>query len=173
MHHSLAMQAPRRAALVLAVACACVRGGSGGEAVDPTAPIAEVYPEGASDFAGEWVGESAGSFGTLKIERLAVDRYYASFASDDGLTRYVCNIRQVAATPEEGGATAPGNLAVFTWQDGRGGRGQGWVLINRENSALTGEIRVGGAAPLDFVRVDEPESEMPGTIEVDVTVAAE
>ncbi|HEY8376550.1 MAG TPA: hypothetical protein VIK91_08680 [Nannocystis sp.] len=150
------MPGPRRVALVLAVAGACVRGGPRPEAVDPAAPTAEVYPEGASDFAGEWVGESAGAFGTLTITRLASDRYYARFVSDDGLTRYVCNLRQVAATPAEGGAMTPGNLAVFTWQDGRGGSGQGWVLINRESSALTGEIRVGAPAPLDFVRVDAP-----------------
>lgn len=150
-----------RAALLLAFAGACVRGGPGPEVVDVAAPPAEVYPEGASDFSGEWVGESAGAFGTLVIERLAVDRYYGRFTSDDGMMRYVCNLRQVQTTPTTGGAMAPANLAVFTWQDGRGGRGQGWVLINRESSALTGEIRVGAAASLDFVRVDAPDGAAP------------
>ncbi len=113
-------------------------------AVDITAPRPEVYPEGASDFTGEWVGESAGIFGTLSIQRLASDRYYGRFTSEDGLTRFVINLRQDRATRRSPGAMEPGNLVRFTWQDGRGGRGEGWVLINRENSALSGEIRYGG-----------------------------
>lgn len=150
-----------RAALLVALAAGCERGGGGGEAIDISAPTAEVYPEGASDFSGEWVGESAGVFGTLKIRRLAADRYYAQFASDDGLIRFVCNLRQVRATPGEGGEMTPANLAVFDWQDGRGGRGDGWVLINREDSALSGEIHYGGLGAWDFVRVDaaEPQSQ--------------
>lgn len=140
--------------LVAFVAVVGCERGAGGEAVDITAPSAEVYPEGASDFAGEWVGESAGVFGTLKIRRLAEDRYYGQFVSDDRLIRYVANLRQVRATPEAGGEMTPGNLAVFDWQDGRGGRGGGWVLINREDSALSGEIRFGGLGAWDFVRVD-------------------
>ena len=146
-----------RAALWVALVAGCDRGGGGGEAIDVSAPAAEVYPEGASDFSGEWVGESAGVFGTLKITRLAADRYYGQFVSDDGLVRFVCNLRQVRATPGGGGEMTPGNLAVFTWQDGRGGRGDGWVLINREDSALSGEIRYGGLAAWDFVRVEAAE----------------
>lgn len=146
----------RRAALLLALVGGCERGGAQ-EAVDITAPAAEVYPEGASDFTGEWVGESAGVFGTLSIQRLASDRYYGRFTSEDGLTRFVCNLRQVQATPGAGGAMLPANLVVFTWQDGRGGRGQGWVLINREGSALSGEIRYGGLGAWDFVRTDAPD----------------
>jgi hypothetical protein len=145
-----------RAALLLALVGGCQRGGVRADAIDVAAPVAEVYPEGASDFAGEWVGESAGVFGSLTIQRLATDRYYGTFTSDDGLTRFVCNMRQVMATPPSGGAMLPGNLVVFTWHDGRGGRGQGWVLINRAGSALSGEVRFGGA--WDFVRVDEPEA---------------
>lgn len=149
-----------RVALLLALVGGCDRDGPEGEAVDITAPTAEVYPSGASDFTGEWIGESAGIFGTLSVERLGPDRYYGRFTSKDGLTRFVCNMRQVQATPAAGGAMTPGNLVVFTWQDGRGGRGQGWVLINHENSALSGEIRHGGQAAWDFVRAEgEPEVE--------------
>lgn len=145
-----------RAVLLVALVAGCPRGGgeSGGEAIDVSAPAVEVYAEGPSDFSGEWVGESAGEFGTLKIQRLARDRYYATFTSDDGLTRFVCNLRQMTATPPSGGEVVPGNLAVFSWQDGRGGRGQGWVLINRDDSALSGEIRQGGLGAWDFVRTD-------------------
>lgn len=149
-----------RAALLLALAGSCVRGGPASEVVDATTPTPEVYPEGPSDFTGEWVGESAGVFGTLMVKRLAADRYYARFQSEDGLVRYVCNVRQVQATPPAGGAVTPANLAVFSWQDGRGGRGEGWVLINREGSALTGEIRIGASAAWDFVRVDAPDVEV-------------
>ncbi|MCY1063102.1 hypothetical protein [Nannocystis sp. SCPEA4] len=150
------------AALLLALAGGCERSGSSGEAVDITAPRPEVYPEGASDFTGEWVGESAGIFGTLSIQRLASDRYYGRFTSEDGLTRFVINLRQDRATPVAGGAMEPGNLVRFTWQDGRGGRGEGWVLINRENSALSGEIRYGGLGAWDFVRTDAPGLAAPG-----------
>jgi hypothetical protein len=162
-----------RAALLLALAGGCERGKVETETVDVTAPQAEVYPEGPSDFSGMWVGESAGVFGTLTIDRLAADRYYAKFVSEDGLTRYVCNMRQVTATPAAGGAMSPGNLGVFSWQDGRGGRGQGWVLINRESSALSGEIRYGGLAAWDFVRTDgqgsEPEPTQEPLVEAEVS----
>jgi hypothetical protein len=146
-----------RAALLVALAAGCDRGGS--ETASVTAPAAEVYPEGASDFSGEWVGESAGVFGTLKVKRLAADRYYAQFSSDDGLVRFVCNLRQARATPRDGGEVRPANLALFDWQDGRGGRGSGWVLINREDSALSGEIHYGGLGAWDFVRVDAAEGQ--------------
>lgn len=148
-------------ALLLALAGGCERSGAGGEAVDISAPRPEVYPEGASDFTGEWVGESAGVFGTLSVQRLANDRYYGRFTSEDGLTRFVCNLRQDKATPEAGGEMQPGNLVRFTWQDGRGGRGDGWMLINRENSALSGEIRFGGLGTWDFVRTDAPDMAPP------------
>ncbi len=122
--------------------------------VDPSAPVAEVY-DNPSDFAGEWVGESNTVLGTLKVRSLGAGRYYGQFAGDDGQTRFVINFQQVLVTPSVG-VPALGNLARFTWQDGRGGRGDGWVLINPEDSALTGEIRVGNAArAMDFVRVDE------------------
>lgn len=151
-----------RAALLLALAGGCKPNGARvSDVVDVTPPAGEVYPEGASDFTGEWVGESAGIFGTLSIQRLASDRYYGRFVSEDGLIRFVCNLRQIRATPPEGGAMLPSNLVTFQWQDGRGGRGGGYVLINRESSALTGEIRYGGLGPLDFVRTDAPDMEAP------------
>ncbi len=164
---------PVRAALLVALAAAgCDRSGGAGEAVDIAAPAAEVYPEGASDFTGEWVGESAGVFGTLKVRRLAVDRYYAQFNSDDGLVRFVCNLRQVRATPGEGGEMTPANLALFEWQDGRGGRGNGWVLINREDSALSGEIRYGGLGAWDFVRAEAAAATPAPPVELEVGQAA-
>lgn len=124
------------------------------ETVDPSTPVPEVYDK-PSDFAGEWVGESNTVLGTLKVRQLGSGHYYGQFSGDDGQTRFVINFQQALVT-KDAGAPALGNLARFTWQDGRGGRGDGWVLINPEDSALTGEIRVGNASrAMDFVRVDE------------------
>ena len=41
-------------------------------------------------------------------------------------------------TGSRDGQPAPSNLVEFTWQDGHGDRGAGWLLVNREGSALTG-----------------------------------
>lgn len=126
--------------------------------VDPSLPVAEAYTKG-SDFAGEWVGESNTVLGALKVKPLGGGadgprRYYGQFTGDDGTTRFVINLQQSMVTV--GAVAIAGNLARFTWQDGRGGVGEGWVLINPEDSALTGEIRVGNAGrAMDFVRVDE------------------
>lgn len=147
-----------RVALTLVLAAGCERGRPIQEPNDSTPPPAEVYPEGPSNFAGEWVGESAGVFGTLAIERQNGDRYSGQFVSDDGLTRFNCDFRQVLATPASGGEATPSNLAVFVWYDGRGGRGNGWVLINRDDSALSGEIRFSGPGAWDFVRIDEADA---------------
>ncbi len=126
--------------------------------VDPSAPVPEAYAK-ASDFAGEWVGESNTVLGALKVKPLGGGadgprRYYGQFTGDDGTTRFVINLQQPLVTV--GAGAVAGNLARFTWQDGRGGVGEGWVLINPEESALTGEIRVGNAGrAMDFVRVEE------------------
>jgi len=138
------------AAVVGLGACKPVQAGGGA-----SAPMAEAY-EKPSDFAGEWVGESNGVLGALKIKALGPGRYYGQFAGDDGQTRFVINMQQPLVSPTGGGDTMLGNLVRFTWQDGRGGRGDGWVLINPEDSALTGEIRTGNqGSAMDFVRVDE------------------
>ncbi|HRI09316.1 MAG TPA: hypothetical protein PKW35_15955 [Nannocystaceae bacterium] len=144
--------------IALALALAACRTASGGGAGAVTTPPAEAY-ERASDFKGEWLGESAGSFGILKISSLGTLRYYGSFESEDGALRYVANMQQRTALPPGDDRPAAANLLTFTWQDGRGGLGQGWVLINKEDSALTGVIYFGegaaNSAALSFVRVDE------------------
>lgn len=118
-------------------------------------PMAESYDK-PSDFAGEWVGESDGQLGTLTVRSLGVGRYYGQFVGDDGQARFVLNMQQPLVSSAAGGELLPGNLVQFGWQDGRGGRGDGWMLINPEDSALTGEIRVGSQGRgLEFVRVDE------------------
>lgn len=147
----MVMRIVRGGAVTIAVAaCQPDAGGRGS-----SAPMAESYDK-PSDFAGEWVGESDGQLGTLTVRALAVGRYYGQFVGDDGQARFVLNMQQPLVSSSEGGALLPGNLVQFSWQDGRGGRGEGWVLINPEDSALTGEIRVGSQArSLEFVRVDE------------------
>jgi len=139
------------AAATALVACHPAAEGS----VDPSVPAAEAYGR-PSNFVGEWVGESNAALGALKVNDLGPGRYYGQFIGDDGTTRLVLNMQQAMVASEHGGAAIPGNLARFTWQDGRGGRGDGWVLINPEDSALTGEIRLGSLAQaMSFVRVDE------------------
>ncbi len=139
------------AALAL-VACKTATEGT----VDPSLPVAEVYDHG-SDFAGAWVGESNGVLGTLEVRSLGPGRYYGKFTSDDKLTRFVVNMKQPLVALNDSTTQLPGNLVEFTWQDGRGGKGAGWVLINPADSALTGEIRAGGeAGAWTFVRRDAP-----------------
>ena len=138
-----------------ALGCRTAQGGGGGAAAIPPA---EAY-ERPSDFKGEWLGESAGRLGTLMIEGLGGARYYGRFESEDKALAYVANMQQRSATPAGEDAPVPANLMTFTWQDGRGGRGEGWLLINREDSALSGVIYFGEgqgrSAALTFIRVDE------------------
>jgi len=137
---------------------ACRDGGSASPERSVSAPMAEAYEE-PSDFKGEWLGESAGSLGILKIEALGGGRYYGRFESEDGATKYVANMQQAAATRGGDEEPTPANLLTFSWQDGRGGLGEGWLLINREDSALTGVIYFGerqaNSAGMSFVRVDD------------------
>lgn len=129
---------------------------NGSESIDPSVPDAEAYERG-SDFAGAWVGESNGVLGVLEVKSLGPGRYYGKFTSDDRLTKFVCNMQQPLVVASSGSDKLPGNLVRFSWQDGRGARGEGWVLINPGDSALTGEIRAGrDAGPWTFVRRDDP-----------------
>jgi hypothetical protein len=121
-----------------------------------THPPAEAY-DTPSDFAGTWQGEIAGAMGELAIAPLGPGRYRATFVADDQPLRYVMALEQPVVANVAGQAMA-GNLALVTWQDGRGGRGKGWVLVNRENSALTGSYgrddATDGLGEWTFIRVD-------------------
>ncbi|MEZ4452475.1 MAG: hypothetical protein R3B09_23630 [Nannocystaceae bacterium] len=146
---------PRLLALTiaaLAIAACDTAGSSGGGTV---APAAETYGR-PSAFEGKWLGESDGIPGTLEIQRLGDLRYYARFSDEERSTFYVANLQQAKVPPDEEGIA--GNLVKFTWQDGRGGTGSGWLLINREDSALTGMFGYGGstrAGSMSFVRTPE------------------
>jgi hypothetical protein len=150
---------PSTLALMMGSLVACPSGGAispGGAAAG--GPVAESY-ELPSNFKGEWLGESAGRLGILTIEALGERRYYGRFESEDGATKYVANMQQAAATRPGDEVPSAANLLTFSWQDGRGGLGDGWLLINREDSALTGVIYFGerqtNSAGMSFVRVDE------------------
>jgi hypothetical protein len=131
---------------------------------EATHPPPEVYDDG-TDFSGEWRGEVGDITGALRIESMGDNRYYANFRGEDRPVRYILSLDQVAA-PIPGDGTAPSNLCRFTWQDGRGGRGEGWLLINRERSALTGTFGRGegdtGMGVWTFIRngeADEAQAE--------------
>lgn len=131
----------------------------------PTFPEPEVYAT-PSNFEGEWIGEVAGLPGTLKISALGGGRYYGLFRADDGSLQYSLKMNHImadeASLQGEGSGSEeprPTNLVEFAWQDGRGGQGMGWVLINREDSALTGAFGRGennteGLGEWTFIRFD-------------------
>lgn len=118
-----------------------------------TMPPAEAY-ETPSDFSGEWIGEVEGQVGTLTISSLGPGRYRGRYEGEDVKVDYVLLLEQDLLPM--GSDSIPGNRAVFTWQDGRGGRGEGWLLINREDSALTGAFGERGLLerPWTFIRVE-------------------
>jgi hypothetical protein len=99
-------------------------------------PPAEAYPL-ASNFEGEWMGEVATSSGVLSIRRLDERRYRGIYRAEEQPIQLVLSMEQTVASAPDG-RQGPSNLVSFTWQDGRGGRGNGWLLINREDSALMG-----------------------------------
>lgn len=138
--------------MTLAIASACPN--HEGEA---THPPPEVYDE-QTDFSGQWRGEVGDITGTLRIEKMDDNRYYANFRGVDRPVRYILSLDQMPAEiPGDG--TAPSNLCLFTWQDGRGGRGEGWLLINRDRSALTGTFGRGngttGLGVWTFIKEDD------------------
>lgn len=138
MHGKQAKQANRLrvAALLGLVAVGCDKTGPS----LPPMPPAEVF-EQPSDFSGEWIGEVESTEGTLTISRLGPARYRGVYEVDGAPIRFVLALDQTMLP--QGEEPAPANRVVFTWQDGRGGRGNGWLLVNRENTALTGEFGEG------------------------------
>ena len=139
----------RGLALLLALVPACKPG---------TAPPVSIPPAAAydapSDFQGQWLGEVEGEVGTLSITPLGPGRYRGLYEAEAVEIRYVLSMTQDMMPVGEQSIAA--NRATFTWQDGHGGRGEGWLLINREDSALTGAF--GERGELDrawtFIRVE-------------------
>jgi hypothetical protein len=146
----------------MTVAGACVLGGLllggcrpvEGGAEPPNLPPAELYDQ-PPEFSGEWIGEVDMTTGALKIDGLAPGKYYGIYEVDGADVRYVLSLEQTVL--EANGVPVVSNRCTFTWQDGHGGRGNGWLLINREDSALTGEFGEGegdNQGTWTFIRVE-------------------
>jgi hypothetical protein len=104
-------------------------------------PEAVVY-EGEPSFVGDWVGEVANAPGLLVLTPLGAEQIYGIFYADDESREYAL-IGQQRIIQSETGARARSNLLVFDWQDGEGGRGRGWLLISRDERAITGSFGFG------------------------------
>lgn len=146
--------------LALLGLAACPTGGSispgGGDDEGSDFPPASVY-EIDPEFAGEWAGDVGGTPGTLTVGELDERSYFGSFVTDDGATEYTLLLQHTFVTTAEGGEVAS-NRATFTWQDGLGSRGKGWLLINREDTAVTGSFGYGqatsGLGDWSFIRYE-------------------
>lgn len=118
----------------------------------PPASVYDIDPM----FTGEWIGDVDGLPGTLNIGLLDERAYFGSFVTDDGSTEYTLLLEHTYLRTEEGGEV-PSNRMLFTWQDGLGSRGKGWLLINRDDTALTGSFGYGlattGLGQWSFERV--------------------
>lgn len=142
-----------RRALSVALLCTACR---------PHGAAAEVYPppdvyDTPATFVGEWLGEVDATMGTLRISELEPLRYRGVFRSDDKAMFLVLSLDHVEVTvaPQE---TMHSNQARFTWQDGRGGRGHGYLIVGREDTSLTGQYGLGedvdGSGEWTFIRVE-------------------
>lgn len=142
-------------ASLLALGCPPINGPDTGPVSQSNYPPASVY-DIDPQFAGEWVGDVDGLSGTLKLGELDERTFFGSFVTDDGSTEYTLLLEHTYVDTEEGGEV-PSNRTIFTWQDGLGSRGKGWLLINREDTALTGSFGYGlattGLGQWSFERV--------------------
>lgn len=105
-------------------------------------PPAEVYDD-APDFSGEWAGKVADMNGSLDIDAIGGGVYRGVYRGQVAGLRYILRLEQTTLDDPDTGRSRPTNRITFTWQDGRGGRGTGWLMINRGSSALTGAFGEG------------------------------
>jgi hypothetical protein len=139
---------------MFALGCPPINGpdGPASQSNYPPPSVYDIDPQ----FAGEWTGDVDGLPGTLKLGELDERTFFGSFVTDDGSTEYTLLLEHTYVDTEEGGEV-PSNRTVFTWQDGLGSRGKGWLLINREDTALTGSFGYGlatsGLGEWSFERV--------------------
>jgi hypothetical protein len=142
------------AAGLLALA-GCDRQNTGG----PGYPSADFYEVGPT-FAGEWIGEVGQLPGELSLGELSPGNYFGRFKADAEKTEYALLLEQTMIEAP-GGGLVPSNRLTFTWQDGLGGRGHGWLLINREDTALTGSFgyaqATDGLGGWTFIRFDDAQ----------------
>lgn len=141
---SLALRRAAPLLLVCLLACPITTGsGTTGGSLQANYPPASVY-EVDPVFAGEWVGDVDGLPGTLTIGELDERSFFGSFVTADRSTEYTLLLEHTYVETEEGGE-APSNRTIFTWQDGLGSRGKGWLLIDSEDMGLSGSFGYGVA----------------------------
>lgn len=128
----------RHAAILAALGVVGCRGA--GQGAPPPMPPAEVYAN-EPEFAGVWEGRVDDVEGTLRLDRISAGTYRGLYRSEAFAVEYILRCEQTIEGEDENGQ--PTNRLVFTWQDGHGGRGTGWLLINRDSSALTGAFGEG------------------------------
>jgi hypothetical protein len=120
-------------------------------------PAAEAY-DAPSSFVGTWLGEVDSLSGTLTLKDLGGGRMYGVFLADGEATTLSLSGNQATAAPAPELPEHPANLLEFTWQDGRGGKGRGFLLVNREDTALTGshgfDTAALGAGEWTFIRLE-------------------
>ena len=106
---------------------------TGGRAVYPDA---EAY-SAAPVFEGSWRGRISDWEGELLVGELSARKYFGNFSSAVGNKEIAVLFEQSVAV-NANGASLPSNRLVFTWQDGQGQRGKGWVKIDEAGRRLEG-----------------------------------
>jgi hypothetical protein len=102
---------------------------------------AAVYPPAVphdvdEEFPGTWKGTVENLSGVLEIGELGEGEYSAHFEDEFETIEFTLLLERTVV--ENGTALAPSNLSKFRWQDGEGGRGLGWLLVDADGRHLTG-----------------------------------
>ena len=133
----------------------------GGLACDEGGGVTVQYPEAKSFaeppiFVGAWKGTLGDFRGELQIGELSPREYFGNFDVGDGRHDVALLMEQSIVQSSSGGAL-PSNRILFTWQNGMGERGRGYLLIDESSTRLRGASGEGGAIEgmkWDFTRVD-------------------
>lgn len=129
--------------LALGLLFACDHGGDPGNRVVTVYPDAEAYST-PPDFTGAWQGQVERKSGKLQVGQLRAGEYFGNFSAADGSLDIALYLEQSNATTATG-ASLPSNRLLFTWQDGNGERGHGWLKIDRGGRKLEGASGFGEA----------------------------
>jgi hypothetical protein len=106
-----------------------------------------VYPEARAylqppSFSGAWQGKLNRKQGKLQIGELKSGEYFGNFTAEDGELDIALLLEQSLALSANG-AQLPSNRLLFTWQDGGGERGHGWLMIDEAGAELEGSSGFG------------------------------
>lgn len=111
-------------------------------------PNAEAFAQ-APEFEGTWRGKIDRYQGELRIGELSPHRFFGNFSSDHGGIDLALLMDQ-SSVQTLGGTSMDSNRLLFTWQDGEGARGHGWMKINER-----GELLLGESGPLEQIEGSE------------------